>query len=164
VLILSEKFIYNPNSVWINKISKRFLCVLVHSAQMSVFLWHFFRIFYYVCLLTIEYCEVAFLIKHVRFRPVLEKVKPIRPIAVRETNASRCNGDPLKNPLKTLRPSKHYRFEGFKGPYYAERHASLSDSFMCDCRSYSCQINPFMPTVPTFAVRETIVLPEHYPL
>ena len=53
--------------------------------------------------------------------------KTIRHIAVRETGVSQHHWDPIE---KLLRPSQHYRIDGFKGdsmsgPHYTERRQSL---------------------------------------
>ena len=48
-------------------------------------------------------------------RARLEKTKPIRRIAARETGFCRRHDGPTEDPLKLLGPSQHYGIEGFKG-------------------------------------------------
>ena len=69
--------------------------------------------------------------------------------------------------LKPLEPSQHYRVERFKGlssigrtflPRDAVSFGSFLQPGLLAAEGFQIQINrPFMPTVPTFAVRETDV-------
>ena len=69
--------------------------------------------------------------------------------------------------LKPLEPSQHYRVERFKGlssigrtflPRDAVSFGSFLQPGLLAAEGFQIQINrPFMPTIPTFAVRETDV-------